>query len=91
MREELHVIFKGRVQGVGFRWAVADSAERLHLVGTVRNVPDGTVEACVQGSKEELEKFLHEVEVNAGFARIDSTACEYRKPTLSCSSFKIIV
>lgn len=44
-----HVIVHGRVQGVGFRAFVEDTAERLGLKGWVRNRRDGTVEAVFAG------------------------------------------
>ena len=44
-----HVVVHGRVQGVGFRMFVEDTAERLALEGWVRNRRDGTVEAVFAG------------------------------------------
>ena len=37
-----HLIFVGRVQGVGFRFTAYNVAKRYQLTGMVRNVPDGT-------------------------------------------------
>jgi acylphosphatase len=47
-----HVVIHGRVQGVGFRAFVEDTAERLGLEGWVRNRRDGTVEALFVASEE---------------------------------------
>jgi acylphosphatase len=47
-----HVIVRGRVQGVGYRMWVEDTAERLGLQGWVRNQRDGSVEAVFAGSEE---------------------------------------
>lgn len=46
---------RGRVQGVGFRYAMLDEAARLKVSGWVCNRRDGTVEAVVQGSAEAVE------------------------------------
>jgi acylphosphatase len=45
----------GRVQGVGFRYALQSEAERLGLAGWVRNRSDGSVEALLQGEAEAVE------------------------------------
>lgn len=39
----------GRVQGVGFRYSLAQEARRMQLSGWVRNRTDGSVEALLQG------------------------------------------
>lgn len=52
------VVVDGVVQGVGFRWSTASEAERLGLVGHVRNLADGTVEAEVEGPPDAVERML---------------------------------
>jgi acylphosphatase len=47
-------LVRGRVQGVGFRWFVMREAARLGLKGHVRNLPDGGVEVCAQGTSAAL-------------------------------------
>ncbi len=51
-----HVYITGRVQGVFFRAETADLASHLDLVGWVRNLSDGRVEALFEGDKENVEK-----------------------------------
>ena len=48
----------GRVQGVGFRYALQHEARRLGLAGWVRNRRDGSVEAAVCGPAEAVEKLI---------------------------------
>ncbi len=55
---ELHAVVSGRVQKVGFRATTKRLADALHLVGTVRNLSDGTVAICAQGARETLQLFL---------------------------------
>lgn len=50
----LHV--KGRVQGVGFRFAALNEAHRLALGGWVRNTPDGAVEVAAEGPTHRLRR-----------------------------------
>jgi acylphosphatase len=49
---------EGLVQGVGFRAAAAQTARRLHLSGFVRNLPDGCVEAAVEGDPADVAAFV---------------------------------
>jgi acylphosphatase len=56
LKARAHVYMGGRVQGVFFRSETADLANRLGLVGWVRNLPDGRVEALFEGQKEDVEK-----------------------------------
>ena len=53
-----HIIFSGRVQGVGFRFTVLNIANRYMLKGIVRNLPDGTVEMIAQGSVEDIDSCI---------------------------------
>lgn len=52
------VIVRGRVQGVGFRWAAQAEAETLGVAGYVRNLPDGTVQAELEGPESAVKRML---------------------------------
>jgi acylphosphatase len=52
------VVIRGRVQGVGYRDAMVDAAERYGVAGWVRNGAGGDVEALVQGAPEAIEWLL---------------------------------
>ncbi len=53
-----HIVFYGRVQGVGFRYHSYYIANSLGLTGTVRNLYDGSVEMEVQGSREAIDELV---------------------------------
>jgi acylphosphatase len=52
------MVVEGRVQGVGFRYAMADEAATLGLSGWVRNLANGTVEACAWGPAAAVERLV---------------------------------
>lgn len=56
--ETLDVRVTGRVQGVGFRAATVRQAHLLGVTGWVRNAPDGSVEALIQGEPELVDQML---------------------------------
>ena len=56
-----HVIFIGRVQGVGFRYTAHRIANRHQLAGFVRNLPDGTVEMFAQGSARDIDDCIKDI------------------------------
>ncbi len=64
----------GRVQGVGFRAAMASAARAIGATGWVRNLGDGSVEAMVQGDKQQVEqvvRWCHSGPPGAQVLRVD--------------------
>jgi acylphosphatase len=51
----VHLRIAGRVQGVGYRYALQHEAVRLGITGWVRNCADGSVEALAQGPQQALD------------------------------------
>lgn len=52
------VTYRGTVQGVGFRWTAVRTASGFAVTGTVRNMPDGSVELVAEGDPDEVKGFL---------------------------------
>jgi acylphosphatase len=57
----LHAVVEGRVQGVGFRYFVIETAQRLGLMGWVRNRWDDTVEVTAEGDRSALDQLVAEL------------------------------
>jgi acylphosphatase len=66
-----HVVFSGRVQGVGFRAHVEDVAARTGVGGWVRNRRDGTVEAVFAGDAKAMEDSIAACRKGSYAARVD--------------------
>ena len=56
--KRIHVIVQGRVQGVFFRAYTKEEADRLGLVGWVRNRHDGAVEALIEGEAAAVDRMI---------------------------------
>ena len=66
-----HVVFRGLVQGVGFRAHVEDVAARTVVGGWVRNRRDGTVEAVFAGDAKAVEDTIAACRKGSYAARVD--------------------
>lgn len=60
-RIRIHVLVKGRVQGVGFRWFTRSAAKRCGVVGWVRNLPDRSVEAVGEAERAAITAWTNEL------------------------------
>lgn len=58
MNSAVHLIARGRVQGVWFRAGAQEQALRLGVCGWARNCPDGSVEIHAEGEKSTLDRFI---------------------------------
>jgi len=70
------LLISGRVQGVGFRYALQRKAERLGLAGWVRNRSDGSVEALAQGSPDAVNALTEWARRGPPAARVDDLKIE---------------
>jgi acylphosphatase len=81
--------FRGRVQGVGFRYFTQDIAESLNLTGWVRNLPDGSVEVLAYGPPVILERFLQYLKTGPVGSRVDSTQFQWLELKEEYKTFEI--
>jgi acylphosphatase len=76
-------IVSGRVQGVGYRYFVRRQAQALGLAGWVRNLPDGRVEAFVEGPSAQLEQIERLLREGPALARVKGIESSEAAPSLA--------
>ncbi len=79
----------GDVQGVGFRFFAQRAAARHQIVGYVKNLDDGRVEAFAEGPIQSVEAFKHELATGPRFSSVDQVEEINLDPTGTYSSFRI--
>ena len=68
----VELVIHGRVQGVFYRdWTVRNARE-LGLAGWVRNDPDGTVSACLEGEESAVEEMVGRMQSGPPTAKVES-------------------
>ena len=80
MRVARRYLISGRVQGVGFRYFTKDAADREGVCGWVRNLPDGRVEALVEGEEEAVTRVERALWQGPGGARVAAVAVDDTEP-----------
>ena len=73
------MIITGRVQGVYFRESTREIAERLGVVGWIKNLPDGKVEALFQGSPDAVESCVEFCRQGPAMANVEGVVVERRQ------------
>jgi acylphosphatase len=86
-----HVWVKGRVQGVGFRAHVEYGARQIGgLTGWVRNAGWKTVEAIVEGKRENVERFIEMMKQGPSYSRVDECTVEWEDVTGEFQEFGVM-
>ena len=82
-------LVNGLVQGVGFRLFTEDAARHEGLVGFVRNLDDGRVEAVAEGEVKAIAYFERALHVGPPVARVERIDIEDLPPTGQGVGFQI--
>lgn len=82
-------VISGRVQGVGFRYFVQDHASVEGVHGYVRNLPDGRVEALVEGDDESVLRVERALRRGPHAARIEQVEVQEVPPSGRATGFSI--
>lgn len=89
MTTRKRVLVLGRVQGVCFRAYTRDTAKRLGLTGWVRNLPDGSVEAVVEGEAASVQSMLEWFHQGPPYSRVEKVLVRDDPSREKCTDFDI--
>jgi acylphosphatase len=79
----------GRVQGVFYRDNAQEKAQALGLTGYIKNMPDNSVEALVQGEKEKIQAFAEWCKEGPSSAKVDQVEISWQEPQETFTNFEI--
>jgi len=82
-------VISGRVQGVGFRYFTQEWALREGVTGWVRNLPDGRVEAHVEGEAESVTRVERALRSGPGGARVQTVTVDVEDVTGAYDTFSV--
>ncbi|HET7738486.1 MAG TPA: acylphosphatase [Tepidiformaceae bacterium] len=88
--QRFRIVVRGRVQNVGYRLFTHGAGIALGVTGTVRNLPDGSVETIAQADPATLGRFLAALRVGPPTGSVDGLSLEPLDPDPSLSGFDII-
>lgn len=87
----VHLIVKGRVQGVGFRYFVLTKAQARGVKGWVRNRMEGDVEVHVEGSPLAVGDLIEDIRRGPTYGRVDFVDEAEIEATGSFQGFDIVM
>ena len=82
-------IISGMVQGVGFRFFSQRAAARHQVVGYVKNLPDGRVEAYAEGTEKSVAGFMHDLTAGPTYSKVADIEEIVLEPTNLYPAFRI--
>jgi acylphosphatase len=84
------ILVTGKVQGVWFRDFVKRNAISLKLNGWVKNNPDGSVSAAVEGEEKVIDQLIDEIKIGSPLSKVEDVEVKWHTFENKFNSFKII-
>lgn len=85
----VEIFVSGMVQGVGYRFFTQRAAEELQLSGWVRNLPDGRVQAEVEGPRPRVEELLARLRVGPRLSSVTDVAVTWKAASGAARGFLV--
>ncbi len=90
MKVRAHVLVTGRVQGVYFRGYTRNKAQKYNVNGWVRNLPDGRVEAVLEGDKEDVDNLIMSIEKGPSYSKVTDLEVKWEDYMDEFKDFQIL-
>lgn len=91
MKKTVSLIAHGRVQGVGFRYSTQNIAQKMKILGTVKNNLDGTVSIEAQAEESILNDFIEKIKMGpSSFAKVSQLDISYISNQKNYTNFDVI-
>lgn len=74
-----HIFITGKVQGVTFRSSTRRKARKSGVTGWVRNLPDGRVEAVLEGEERDVKKVINWCHTGPTLARVEKVDVDWEE------------
>lgn len=87
--KKVRIIVSGRVQGVSFRYYTKQFADKLNLKGSVKNLPNGTVEVIAEGKEDSINQIIDFCKKGPSWAHVEKIIVEEEPETEKLKEFKI--
>jgi len=89
MEVRAEIVVNGLVQGVGFRYFVMREAQKLGLIGYVKNLYTGEVLTVVEGEKAIVEEMVKKLRVGPMHASVKSCKVDWQEPRNEFTEFEV--
>ncbi len=86
----VHLVLRGKVQGVGFRFFAREQASRCGVAGWVKNLHDGAIEVYAEGEETMLDDFVEQMEKGPRFGHVTNVEKEYGAVSGDYTDFTIV-
>jgi len=77
--KQAEIMVRGIVQGVNYRYNTKEIADKLGVVGWVKNMSDGSVKIIAQGEKEKIDEFLAWCKKGSDISKVEDVKIDWKE------------
>lgn len=88
-KKQVHIIVRGRVQGVFYRACAREEANKLNITGWTKNREDGAVEIIAEGEEKDLKRFVDWCKQGPPASNVTDIQSSFSEATNEFESFNI--